>query len=100
MDTIIFYLKSIHFDWWLAIGFFGQFVFFLRFIVQWYYSEKAKASVVPVQFWYLSIVGALITFVYAVVRRDPVFFAGQFLAILIYSRNLYFIKKKKSITVE
>ena len=95
MTTIINYLKDLNFDIWLIIGFTGQFVFFLRFIVQWWYSEKAKQSVIPIQFWYLSIVGAIIIFVYAIVRKDPVFFVGQLLAILIYIRNLYFVKKKK-----
>ncbi len=97
MDNIISYLESINYDYWLIVGFLGQFIFFLRFVVQWWYSEKAKMSVIPIYFWYLSIIGALIIFVYAIVRRDPVFFLGQLLAILIYIRNLYFIKKNKNI---
>ena len=94
MQTIINYLKDLNYDFWLIIGFLGQFIFFLRFIVQWWHSEKAKQSVIPVTFWYLSIIGAVIIFIYAVVRKDPVFFLGQFLAIVIYGRNLYFIKKQ------
>lgn len=95
MRYIISYLESINYDYWLIVGFLGQFIFFLRFVVQWWYSEKARQSVIPVYFWYLSIIGALIIFVYAIVRKDPVFFSGQLLAILIYARNLQFIKRNK-----
>jgi len=94
MITIINYIKDLNIDIWLIVGFAGQFVFFMRFVVQWWYSEKVKQSIIPIHFWYLSIIGALIIFVYAVVRKDPVFFVGQLLAILIYVRNLYLIKKK------
>ena len=79
---------------WYLVGFVGQFVFMMRFVVQWIASERKKKSVVPVAFWYLSLVGSLITIVYAVYRRDPVFTAAFCLNILIYIRNLYFIHGK------
>jgi len=80
-------------DLWLIVGFIGQSFFFLRFILQWIYSEKLGKSAIPIHFWYLSIAGAAIVFVYAIVRGDPVFFIGQIFAILIYIRNLQLIKK-------
>ena len=81
----------------LFIGFLGQFLFFLRFLVQWLYSEKKGESVIPVSFWYFSIVGALLILVYSIFRKDPVFIAGQGVALLIYSRNLMLLGKKKRI---
>jgi len=63
-------------DLWLIVGFAGQFVFAARFIVQWIVSEREQRSQVPVQFWYLSLVGGAITTVYAIHRRDPVFHRG------------------------
>ena len=42
---------------WLAIGFIGQSFFFMRFVVQWVASERAKRSVIPDAFWWLSILG-------------------------------------------
>ncbi len=75
-------------DYWVFIGFAGQFVFFARFIVQWIYAERKKESVIPISFWYLSIAGALIILVYAIHRQDIVFIAGQGIALLIYTRNL------------
>ena len=75
----------------LTIGFVGQSVFASRFIVQWIYSEKKGESIVPVIFWYLSIIGGLALLTYAIFRKDPVIIVGQLFGILIYSRNLYLI---------
>ena len=78
---------------WLGIGFLGQGVFFWRFIVQWWHSERAGQSIIPTGFWYWSIAGALIILVYAVHQRDPVFIVGQGLALIIYVRNLVLIRR-------
>ena len=79
---------------WYLVGFVGQFIFMMRFVVQWIASERKKQSVVPLAFWYLSLVGSLITIVYAVYRRDPVFTASFCLNIVIYIRNLHLIHGK------
>ena len=78
---------------WLALGFFAQALFASRFIVQWLASERAKASVVPVSFWYLSLGGALLLLAYAIHRRDPVFILGQSTGAIIYLRNLCLIRR-------
>ena len=83
---------------WLAIGFAGQAVFGLRFIVQWIASERKKQSVVPVAFWYLSLAGTVILLAYAVYRVDIVFILGFSLNMIIYLRNLYFIHRKPPAT--
>lgn len=80
---------------WLIIGFGGQFLFFMRFLWQWIVSERQHKSVIPTAFWYFSIVGGLITLVYAFYRQDPVFIAGQLGGVLVYGRNLYFIYNEK-----
>lgn len=79
---------------WLLFGFLGQFIFFLRFVIQWIYSEKKGESLVPVQFWFLSIIGAIIILIYAIHIKDPVFVFGQVFALMIYFRNLVLIKNK------
>lgn len=79
---------QLHIDYWTLFGFLAQFVFFLRFIVQWISSEKQKRSVIPISFWYLSVVGALMILIYALQRGDPVFIFGQFFALVIYVRNI------------
>lgn len=84
-------------DWWLVFGFFGQFLFFMRFVVQWIHSERLGESAIPVHFWYWSIAGAIALFVYAVRQGDPVFSVGQALALLIYIRNLMLIKRTANV---
>lgn len=80
---------------WLCLGFFAQLLFTARFIVQWLASEKAKRSVVPVSFWFISIAGSALLLLYAIYRMDPVFILGQSFGCLIYFRNLYLIWKEK-----
>jgi len=80
-------------DPWVIFGFFAQFIFFLRFIVQWIESEKRKSSVIPISFWYLSITGAILILVYSIKRQDPVFILGQGFALVIYTRNIMLQKK-------
>ena len=80
-------------DPWVLFGFFAQFVFFLRFIVQWVASEKQHKSVIPLAFWYLSITGSVLILVYAIKRQDPVFIAGQGLALVSYIRNIMLQRK-------
>ncbi len=80
---------------WLAIGFAGQLLFGSRFIIQWLASEKAKKSVMPLAFWFLSIGGGLTLLSYAIWRGDPVFITGQSLGIFIYGRNLMLIRREK-----
>lgn len=80
---------------WLGIGFLGQFMFFMRFLVQWIVSEKRKESVVPISFWYFSLLGGIILLSYAIYRKDPVFILGQSCGAVIYLRNLMLIYRKK-----
>lgn len=79
---------------WIIIGFIGQSLFFMRFFVQWLASEKAGRSVVPHAFWYFSVAGGVTLFAYALYRQDPVFIIGQSTGLLIYARNLYFIRNQ------
>ena len=80
---------------WLALGFVAQLLFTSRMIVQWYSSEKAKKSVMPVLFWYLSVIGSTLLLTYAIYRQDPVFILGQSAGLLVYFRNLYLIWREK-----
>lgn len=73
----------------------GQMIFFSRFLIQWIVSEKQKRSVIPMGFWYLSIVGGAMLLVYALWRRDPVISFGQAIGLFVYVRNLMLIRKPK-----
>ncbi|MFI5363097.1 MAG: lipid-A-disaccharide synthase N-terminal domain-containing protein [Elusimicrobiota bacterium] len=80
---------------WVALGLAAQLLFFGRFFVQWLASERKRESVIPVSFWYLSLAGGAGLLVYAWHQRDPVFILGQAGGLLIYARNIYFIRSRK-----
>ncbi len=80
---------------WILVGLGGQLLFMMRFMVQWIVSEKARRSVIPVAFWWLSIGGAAILLAYAIWRADPVFILGQSVGFFIYARNLWLIHAER-----
>ena len=82
---------------WLVVGLIGQLFFSARFIIQWIYSEINKKSIIPVAFWFFSILGGVTLLAYAIHRKDPVFILGQSAGLLIYARNIYFINKQNKI---
>ena len=79
----------------ILIGYVAQFLFAMRFVVQWIASERAGRSVVPTAFWFFSIGGGLMLLGYAFYRRDPVFILGQAFGVFVYLRNLQFVLRKK-----
>jgi len=79
----------------LILGFVGQTMFFMRFFVQWLYSEKHKRSLIPTAFWYFSLGGSSLLLIYAIIRRDPVFMVGQSTGFIIYIRNLLLIARER-----
>jgi lipid-A-disaccharide synthase-like uncharacterized protein len=79
----------------LVVGFAGQLLFAMRFIIQWIRSENSKKSVIPLSFWYFSIGGGSVLLLYAIWRQDPVIICGQGLGLLIYTRNLIFIHRER-----
>jgi lipid-A-disaccharide synthase-like uncharacterized protein len=68
-------------------------MFTARFLVQWWASERAGRSVVPVTFWYFSILGSLIVLAYGIHKLEPVIIVGQLPGTVIYARNLWLIRK-------
>ncbi|KTD16433.1 lipid-A-disaccharide synthase N-terminal domain-containing protein [Legionella jordanis] len=82
--------------YWLALGLIGQGIFSARFIVQWLVSEKEKKSIIPVAFWYLSLLGGVTLLVYSIYKQDPVFILGQSTGVFIYGRNLYLIQRERA----
>jgi lipid-A-disaccharide synthase-like uncharacterized protein len=80
---------------WLVVGFLGQTLFSMRFIIQWLASERARKSIVPELFWYFSLAGGVTLLSYAIHREDPVFITGQAAGLVIYLRNIYFIRRER-----
>jgi lipid-A-disaccharide synthase-like uncharacterized protein len=83
-------------NFWLIFGLLAQFVFFMRFVVQWIASERRKESYIPVEFWYLSLVGSIGLLIYAIHKKDIVFILGLSVGSFVYIRNLILIYKKKN----
>ena len=81
---------------WVLIGTLGQLVFFSRWIVQWLSSEKKQSSVIPVAFWWFSLIGGLITLIYAKHIGSFPFMLAQGVGLIVYSRNLILIYKRKN----
>ncbi len=80
---------------WIAFGFIAQSMYFMRFVLQWIASERMRQSIVPETFWYFSLSGGLMLFLYAFHRADPVIMIGQFFGLFIYARNIYLIRQQK-----
>ena len=80
----------------LVIGFMGQAFFASRFLIQWVHSEKKGESSIPIIFWYISIIGGFALLTYAILRKDPVIITGQAFGILVYTRNLILLSRKKN----
>tara|TARA_R100001369_G_scaffold2859_1_gene9248 strand:- start:28362 stop:28985 length:624 start_codon:yes stop_codon:yes gene_type:complete len=79
--------------WLLILGIVAQLIFTLRFVYQWIHSERNKESTLPMGFWVLSLIGAIMILSYAIIRKDPVLFVGHLFGLIIYARNAYLIRQ-------
>ena len=78
---------------WTIFGLVANLLFASRFVIQWYVSERLKRSVIPVQFWYLSIAGSVMMLVYALYIGKIPLILGFLFPTIIYVRNLMLIRK-------
>lgn len=98
MDLVISFFQDIINqlnDPWKIFGIAAQSFFMMRFVVQWFASERAGKSVMPVAFWYFSLLGAMSLLVYGIREREIVIIMGQSFPMVIYLRNLRLIYKHK-----
>src|ERR1051325_5060700 len=79
----------------MILGLIGNALFSMRFLVQWFTSERLGESVIPVSFWYWSIAGSILMCLYFIFRRDPIGILAYLPNSLIYIRNLMLIRKRK-----
>lgn len=78
---------------WVAIGFLGQAAFTFRMLLQWWASEKAGRSVIPIAFWYGSLAGGALLLVYFIWRKDVVGVIGQSTGVFVYARNIALVRR-------
>ena len=89
------YLDS---SWWMAIGLAGTALFGSRFVIQWLYSERKGALLVPPIFWHLSFWGSILSLLYALhIDKLPVILGYVFLP-FIFARNLYLLHRPAAAT--
>ncbi len=81
---------------WVSFGTFGQLIFFSRWIIQWLSSEKSKTSVIPIAFWWFSLIGGVITLTYAHHIGSFPFMLAQAVGIIVYTRNLLLIYRRQN----
>ena len=55
---------GLHVTWWKLIGYTGALMFGARWLVQFVASRRAGRPVIPRMFWYMSVVGSLMTLSY------------------------------------
>ena len=73
---------------WKVIGWAGNAIFFSRFFVQWIATEKKKKVIVPLSFWWLSLIGSLLLLIYGIYRQDSVFIFAYAFTWIPYIRNI------------
>ena len=86
MDALFSMFRVNHWGefWWIVVGFTGQALFSMRFLIQ-------------IAFWYFSLAGGVVLLTYAIYRRDPVFMLGQGMGLVVYARNLWLIHAHKRV---
>lgn len=99
-DSLMDTLGKVLNDPMVIFGLLGQAVFMSRMVVQWIESERAKRSVIPIAFWYLSLIGSAMVLIYGFYKEDPVIIMGQLFGFIVYIRNLYLIRSHQSQQVQ
>src|ERR1700722_6955471 len=81
---------------WHLVGFGGMILFSSRFWIQWWHAEKMNESKLGRLFWWMSLVGSLLSLLYFIRLSDLVNIAGYGVGIIPYIRNLMLIKTSPS----
>ena len=102
MDSISYFfwhdgrLFGIAWSVWKIIGWLGNAVFFSRFFVQWYATEKKQQVVIPQAFWWLSLAGSVTLLCYSLHQQDSVFIFAYAFTWIPYIRNLVIHRRNKA----
>lgn len=81
---------------WHILGSVAYLLFSSRSWVQWWLAEKAHESLLPLSFWWLSLMGALLSIAYFMRIGDSVNLVGPLVGLIPYLRNLMLIYKTRT----
>src|SRR5688572_4932803 len=87
---------GIEWDMWKVIGWVGNAVFFSRFFIQWIVTEKRKKVIIPISFWWLSLIGSLLLLIYGIHKQDSVFIFAYAFTWIPYIRNIWIYYRNKA----
>lgn len=76
-------------DAFMILGMVGQLLLNVRYIYQWYFSERAGESLLPFGFWLISASASVMVITYSIYRDDIVLLVAQSLGLIAYLRNIY-----------
>lgn len=80
----------------VLLGYLGAVLFYGRFYLQWFVSERHGKSVIPVGFWYMSGAGSILLLLYGVFYlNSPVGALSHCFNSVIYARNLEHIWREQ-----
>lgn len=99
--VVFFFFKSFEkFNWTFSfhaltvLGIVGQLLLNCRYLYQWYFSEKAHESILPLGFWVISAVASLFVVMYSIYKSEPVLLVAQSLGLIVYGRNIIIYFRK------
>ena len=87
LDSFLLWLREDSLGWSL-LGWSATVLFFARFALQWWRSEKAKRVVMPVSFWRFSLGGALLNLPYCVHLWKEPLIMGAIVSLIVAVGNL------------
>lgn len=73
---------------WHILGTIAFSLFSSRFWIQWWFAEQAHTSYFPRSFWWLSLIGAILSMAYFLRINDTVNLIGPLFGLIPYIRNL------------
>jgi len=84
----------------LLIGGAGQLLLNFRYLYQWYFSEKAQRSLLPLGFWIISAIASMMVVYYGVMHNEPVLLVAQGMGFVVYLRNIYFALRTRAVVAQ
>lgn len=84
----------------LIAGGVGQLLLNLRYLYQWYFSEKAQQSLLPLGFWIISASASLMVVYYGIMHNEPVLLVAQSMGFVVYLRNIYFALRTRTVVTQ